>query len=107
MVAYVDPKSKKQNGIVCDLCGSVCTNKFTYFSAQFDKVYVDVALGKVQVAHKDMLGISDVDFLHLSLDICGKCMDGLINKVKTQIVNRDKSQTDKPQGGGAWTAKAT
>jgi hypothetical protein len=103
MVAHSDQKSGKLNGIVCDLCGGVYTNQFIYYSAQFDLIEVDVSLGKVQRAGRDMLGIQNVDFKNLSLDVCNKCMGELIHKVKAQILARsDKKPT---QGGGAWTTK--
>lgn len=99
MVVHVDQKTKKQNGVVCDICGSTYIDKFSYYSCQFDKVDVDVKLGKVQLAGRDLVGIQDVNFKYLSLDICNMCMNDLISKIKNQIAKRDKP------GGGAWTTK--
>ena len=86
---YVDPKTKAKNGIVCDLCRAVHVNKFIYFSAIFTLVEVDCELQKT--------GPKSTDPRNLELDICPKCQEELINKVRKTIEQQEKR--------GTWTTK--
>lgn len=83
MVAHVDQKTKSTNGIICDICGQVYLDKFEYYSAKFDLVEVDRAVGKT--------GIKQIDRRYLDLDFCPICMDTLKHKVIENIKKRESS----------------
>lgn len=87
MVVHIDQKLRKQTGIICDLCGAVSVDKFEYFSAKFDLVEVDRAVGKT--------GIKKIDRQNLDLDICVSCMD----KIKGTVIDGIK----KRENQGAWS----
>lgn len=91
MVAHVS-QNKKVDGIICDLCGKVCINKFRYYSAKFDLVEVDKAIGKS--------GIVQVDRRAMDLDVCEECM----NKMKEQVLKLIKSRED-GKGEEKWEAR--
>lgn len=71
-----------QKGISCDLCGVDYRDKFEYFSGNLDKVFVDSALQKT--------GIVDCDRRFLDIDICEKCMNEFMDKMKQVITEREK-----------------
>jgi len=91
MVAHVSP-NKKTDGIICDLCSKVYTNKFRYYSAKFDLVEVDKAIGKS--------GIVQVDRRAMDLDVCEECM----NKIKEQVLKLIKSRED-GKGEEKWEVR--
>lgn len=81
-------KNKKINGIICDLCGTVLTDKFEYVSGKLDHVEVDKAIGK----H----GIKDIDRRFLDVDFCPRCWKELEDRIRK---NLEKLSTQ-----GAWSA---
>lgn len=87
MVTYVDTVTKKNTGIICDLCGKISTRKFIYFSGRFDLVDVD--------CDRAATNTSQVDKRNLDLDACGDCVDALKKKMMEQISKR--------QSQGAWS----
>lgn len=89
MVAHVDQKAGKITGVICDLCNTTLIDKFAYFSAKFDYVEVDRAIGKS--------GIVKHDKRALDLDVCQECLD----KMKAQVIHNINLR----QGQGVWTTK--
>lgn len=63
-----------RDGIVCDYCGAVYTNDFTYYS--FDFKSVSVISGRVP-SLQSLLSESTV----LSMDICPECFNTISNKI--------------------------
>jgi len=94
MVAHVN-SNKKCVGICCDLCNTVFTDKFIYYSVKFDKVGVDTG--------KSQTGPVEVDKKFLDLDVCQSCYENIRKNVISKIEERDKG---KGKGGEQWTAKA-
>jgi hypothetical protein len=82
----------KNDGINCDLCNITFVNKFEYYNAKFDLVVVD--------KDKCKSGIVNIDRRYLDLDICPKCMEQIIDKVKVVISDREGKKKDEK-----WTAK--
>jgi hypothetical protein len=80
MVAHYN-KDKQTDGVICDLCGAVRTDKFTYYSAKLDRVNVDRNSG--------FLADRDVDRRFLDLDICESCFDQMKKKI-LDVINRKK-----------------
>lgn len=70
-----------KQGIICDICGSISTKNFKYYSATFDMVEVDCTIKKS--------GPLNIDRRFLDLDVCVKCMDEIISKVKLGIEKRE------------------
>src|SRR3990172_5477406 len=93
MVAHINMQSKKIDGIVCDLCNIIYTDKFEYYSTKFDLVEVDRSMGKVGPKH--------VDRRYLDLDICTVCMDKVKKQVMDGIAKREKEVSEKQS---VWTA---
>ena len=88
MVAYYN-ENKRVTGVVCDKCGKVSKEKFTYFSIKVTHVQVDVKTGV-----KD--GISDIDDRYLDLDFCEECFKKMHAEIKANL--------DKVSKGGAWSS---
>lgn len=80
MVAHYN-KDKQTDGVICDLCGAVRTEKFIYYSAKLDKVSVDRNSG--------FSADRDVDRRFLDLDICESCFDQMKKKI-LDVINRKK-----------------
>lgn len=87
MVVHRDQKTQKNNGVYCDLCGSLHLDRFKYYSMKIDLVEVDRDAGKT--------GIKNIDRRYLDLDLCESCAQKLFDQVKQQIEKREK--------GGAWS----
>lgn len=87
MVAHVDQKAGKITGVICDLCNKSLIDKFSYFSAKFDFVEVDRAIGKS--------GIVKHDKRALDLDVCPECLE----KLKSQVIHNINQR----QNQGVWT----
>ena len=62
-----------QSGVICDICQSVQSGKFIYFSASLTKVEVDVALAKNGIAN---IKNGIVDF-----DMCEKCYNKICENI--------------------------
>lgn len=82
MVAHLD-QSQKVTGIICDLCGIACTDKFEYYSGRFDLVEVDRSLSKS--------AIKQVDKRFLDIDLCSVCFTDLQRRMLEVINKRENS----------------
>jgi hypothetical protein len=101
MVVHVDQISKKQTGIICDLCNSTYIDKFEYYNAKLDLVEVDRQIGKT--------GIKHIDRRWLDLDVCTKCMNELLERVKMRALDRGANPQDQAspqQPKDDWTTKS-
>lgn len=65
-----------KDGIACDMCGGISKNNFTYYSFESKGVKVDIG---AQVINQ--LG-SDLD-----IDVCEKCYNTCIDKVKKNLAS--------------------
>lgn len=90
-MVYTDPKTKKNVGVLCDICGKVYIDKFVYYSAKFDCIQVDRNFGP--------RGIADIDKRYLDLDFCDNCFNQLKAKVMEAIKKREKQ--------GDWSTTTT
>lgn len=59
---------------MCDNCGKIVKNKFTYYSAEFHKVMVNSSSGFSQSLGKDF-----------DIDVCEECYDKLVETAKKNI----------------------
>jgi hypothetical protein len=84
-------KDHQVNGIVCDFCGTVRTDKFTYYSAKLDKVDIDKSSGFSMDR--------DVDRRFLDLDICEPCFEQMKKKILDVIKKRGS-------GSSGWSTSA-
>jgi len=87
-----------KQGIFCDWCGDVSRKKFTYFSCEFTKVFVDADVKET--------GPADIDKKHLNLDICMSCYGEIEKKVKLTLSRVHNAGGDSKKDTG-FTAKAT
>jgi hypothetical protein len=83
MVAHRNATTKNNDGIICDLCNTVYTTKFEYFSADITHVEVDANINKI--------GIKGSTKHAYNLDICQKCMEEIKTKILDNIHKREKS----------------
>lgn len=90
MVAHFN-QNKQIDGIVCDICGAICTQKFTYYSAKFDRVLVNGGSG----SSSDV----EVDKRFMDLDYCERCFESTKSTVLKVIKERDKA--------GKWSASSS
>jgi len=102
MVAHYN-KDKAIDGIICDICGKVCTKSFIYYSSKFDRVVVNQSSG----------GIDDLDKRFMDLDFCESCFSSLKKKVVNVINEREaKDRAQQPpkkvqkNKKGGWTTSA-
>jgi hypothetical protein len=89
MVAHLDQKLGKVNGVICDLCSTPLIDKFSYYSVKFDYVEVDREQAKS--------GVVKHDKRTLDLDICPDCTEKLKQQVITNINKRQQT--------GVWSSQ--
>ena len=71
-------QTKDKKGIICDTCGLVAKDKFTYYNVvQVHKIGVNIGSN------------TDVDKRYLDLDICENCWSEILKKVKKVIAKRE------------------
>lgn len=63
-----------KNGIKCDKCGKILQNKFTYYSYDCHKVFVDVS--RLETSKEKA---TDVDGSIVGFDICEDCHKDMAN----------------------------
>ena len=78
-----------RKGIECDLCGAEHREQFSYFSA---KSVNPIQVDKIDVNVEQSDPIIGVDKRYLDIDICIKCMEDIVNKMKKVISDRQNKQ---------------
>lgn len=81
-------QTEDRMGIYCDMCGSRQEGNFTYYSWVADTVSVDIS------RQEDGLNpIYEHDKRSYDIDVCKKCMDGILSNMKKVIKDRETKQS--------------